>query len=54
MEGGRLVDLSDTMYHKFILEIQLPHKIVDLIFQLGIVNKKLKNVWGSCLHKTNQ
>ena len=39
--------LSDTMYHFLVLESELPHKIVNLILRLGIVNHKLTILWGS-------
>ena len=38
--------------HVLVLESRLPHKTVNLLFQLVLVNNKLTIVWGSRLSKT--
>ena len=40
------VYLTQSVY-QLVLESQLSHKTVNLIFQLVIVNNKLTIVWGS-------
>ena len=43
--------LTECIY-QLVLESQLPHKTVNLTFQLVIVNNKLTILWGSWLSKT--
>ena len=50
--------LFPTFFHAqlinlWILEGQLPHKIVNLIFESVIANNVLTILWGSSLSKTN-
>ena len=40
--------------YQLVLESQLPHEIVNFIFQLVIANNKLTILWGSRLFKNNQ
>ena len=48
-------EMEDTMksLHLLVLQSQLPHKIVNLLFIPVIVENKLTSLWGSWLSKTH-
>ena len=40
-------------FHQLVLESQLPHKIVDLLFTIAYSNIKFTVSWGSCFSETD-
>ena len=46
-DGVKLEDCLTQCIHLLVLESQLPHKTVNSIFPLAIVNNKVTIFWGS-------